>query len=209
MHSKIDEDPEATSCLKVFYNRRNEVGVLETGPHLNLNGTHFLDDTWCTSRDRVIKLLGEPTYIGSIDDKVQNSWHCRFFKVDCFTGDRREWQIKLFKERILKYYHKPENPSMPQGFFYLNSHGGSARPMQSEREEFCVYDWKHYEEICDEVNHSWHVGSSGINHKKNINTWLDFMLPYGLIEVFSYGFYMKTDHVSGLVCSKEEYYADE
>lgn len=74
-------------CL-VLLDRLNPgyLATLEVGPFLNLNGTSYFNEKFCTTKNELQRILGPASEIGVDKDKVQNQWAMRYQKHD--LGDQ-------------------------------------------------------------------------------------------------------------------------
>ena len=90
------------------------------------NGTSFHDDVINLSYNELVERIGEPTYDGSGDDKVQKEWQLLTDNNVAFTiYDWKEYERDVTDGEIVEWHigYKNETMALTSIKTWLNKHG--------------------------------------------------------------------------------------
>tara|TARA_B100000579_G_scaffold438049_1_gene471434 strand:- start:14444 stop:15178 length:735 start_codon:yes stop_codon:yes gene_type:complete len=202
-HNTNTDTTNAPASFKILKHRRDvpdretSVYIIETGPHLDTNGTHYLDHQWPTKLINIKSLIGPPTWTGDVEDKTQYNFALRFYRFEVSESNECAF-LNSFRSAVIDNYGEASRrigmPLEEQEDILTKEELYPVKSMVPKfinaRREISVYDWKYYEEIGDDTYLHWHLGSQGRLHRENCGDFMSFTrLPYDV--VWQFGFYVK------------------
>jgi hypothetical protein len=169
---QVCRSTDNSRCL-ILRERNNPkyLATLEVGPFLPIDGTSYFCDEFFASVMGLKAVLGPPENIGDPDDKVQYQWSMRYTEheslelIEPVSGERALMFSE--KEMLEDVKRKCRNVYGDAGIGHHIDVNYIASSFQS-----CVslYDWKVYDEICEETDYiNWHLGAHSEVHKEKID----------------------------------------